>query len=198
MSRTHEALLRAEAKHQSRYFDNYNPLDIEKKLLLLNLGKKQLANQGLSNLKQSLIRINECIKQPCASFGISPDESSLSEKELKAAILPVLLKRKRLVLELIDTKVTDASITRIRSALKLMQNSQIREKIEKPLSWLHRKNQFLRKEYDLISVFEKERTAVTDEVQESFDESSESYDYYFNQQKKYSADRNPYPLFGTI
>jgi hypothetical protein len=198
MSRTHEALLRAEAKHQSRYFNNYNPLDIEQKLLLLNLGKKQLRNQSLSNLKQSLIRINECIKQPLASFGISLDESSLSEKELKAAILPVLLKRKRLLLELIDTKVTEASITRIRSALKLMQNSHVREKIEKPLSWLHRKNQFLRKEYDLISVFEKEGTAIIGETQESFDPSAESCNYYFSRPKKYSTDRNPYPLFGTI
>jgi hypothetical protein len=198
MSRTHEALLRAEAKHQSRYFNNYNPLDIERKLLLLNLGKKQLGNQSLSNLRQSLIRINECIEQPFASFGISLDESSLSEKELKTAILPVLLKRKRLVLELIDTKVTEASITRIRSALKLMQNSHVRERIEKPLSWLHRKNQFLRREYDLMSVFEKEGAAITGETQESFDESAESCNYYFGQPKKYSTDRNPYPLFGTI
>jgi hypothetical protein len=198
MSRTHEALLRAEAKRQSRYFDNYNPLDIEQKLLLLNLGKKQLRNQNLSNLKQSLIRINECIKQPFASFGISLEESSLSEKELKTTILPVLLKRKRLVLELIDTKVTEASITRIRSALKLMQNSHVREKIEKPLSWLHRKNQFLRKEYDLISVFEKEGTAITGETQESSDASGKSCSYYFSRPKKYSTDRNPYPLFGTI
>ena len=198
MSRTHEALLRAEAKHQSRYFNNYNPLDIEQKLLLLNLGKKQLRNQSLSNLKQSLIRINECIKQPLASFGISLDETSMSEKELKTAILPSLLKRKRLVLELVDTKVTEASITRIRSALKLMQNSHVREKIEKPLSWLHRKNQFLRKEYDLISVFEKEGTARTDEAQESFDASGKPRNYYYSQSKNYSTDRNPYPLFGTI
>jgi hypothetical protein len=198
MSRTHEALLRAEATRQSRYFDNYNPLDIEQKLFLLNLGKKQLAKQSLSNLKQSLIRINECIKQPLASFGISPDESSLSEKELKTAILPTLLKRKRLVLELIDTKVTEASIIKIRSALKHMQNSHVREKIEKPLSWLHRKNQFLRKEYDLLSVFEKERATVSDTSRESSGESPESYNYYFDQQKKYSTDSRPVALFSAI
>ena len=191
MSRTHEALLRAEANHQTRYFNNYNPLDIEKKLSLLNLGKKQLANQSLSNLKQSLIRINECIEHPFASFGISPDESSLREEVLKSAFLPVLLKRKRLILELIDTKVTEASITKIRSALKLMQNSHVREKIEKPLSWLHRKNQFIKKEYDLISVFENERSTSTGEMPESLG-------YFFSQQKECSTDRQRYPLYGTL
>ena len=174
MSRTHEALMRAEATHRSRYFDNYNPLDIEQKLLLLNLGKKQLANQSLANLKQSLIRINECIKQPIASFGLISAECSWSEKELINAFLPVLLKRKRLILELIDTKVTDASITKIRSALKLMQNSQVREQIEKPLSWLHRNNQFIRKEYFLISVFEKGRASMAAEADNSLEEPSKS------------------------
>jgi hypothetical protein len=174
MSRTHEALLRAEARHQSRYFKNYNPLDIEQKLLMLNLGKKQLADQTLSSLRRSLIRINECIKHPLASLGVYPDESLQSEEELKMAFIPVLLKRKRLVLELIDTKVTDASILKIRSALKHMQNSRVRENIEKPLSWLHRKNQILKKEYDSISIFEKDRSIMAAEANNSFEGSSRS------------------------
>ena len=172
MSRTHEALLRAEASHQARYFTNYNPMDIEQKLLMLNLGKKQLADQTLSSLRRSLIRINECIKHPLESLGIYPDETLRSEAELKEAFLPVLLKRKRMVLELIDTKVTDASILKIRSALKQMQNSRDREKIEKPLSWLHRKNQILKKEYDSISIFEKNQAIVSMDDEILFEDSA--------------------------
>jgi hypothetical protein len=70
--------------------------------------------------------------------------------------------------------VTDASILKIRSALKYIQNSRDREKIEKPLSWLHRKNQFLKKEYDSISIFEKDRTVMAAEIESSFERASSS------------------------
>ncbi|MBT8369767.1 MAG: hypothetical protein KJO34_02320 [Deltaproteobacteria bacterium] len=156
MSRTHIALLRAEAEHKLKYQKNCDQLDIEPQLRRLNLGKQQLARQNLSELRQSINRINACIQKPLSSLNIDLNEFLQGKEELITAFLPVLLKRKRLVLELIDTKVTDASIIRIRSALKHMGNSHARAKIEKPLAWLQRKNQFLKKEYHSISAAETE------------------------------------------
>ena len=105
MSRTREALLRAEARHESRYKKSQVPLDIEQNLLPLNLSEKQLANQNLSELIQSLQSINACIKEPALTLESHFKEASLSREN----IIPVLLKRKWLVLELIDVAANDKS-----------------------------------------------------------------------------------------
>jgi len=180
MSRTHNALLRAEAEHKSKYQKKCDQLDIKPQLRRLNLGKQQLTSQNLSELRQSINSINECIKQPLSSLNIDLDESLQGKAELIIAFLPVLLERKRLVLELIDTKVTDASIIKIRSALKHMRNRQARAKIEKPLSWLQRKNQLLKREYHSIAVAETRRTMATAEAEISFNESSECFNYSYS------------------
>ena len=62
MSRTHIALLRAEAEHKLKYQRKCDQLDIEPQLRRLNLGRKQLTNQKLSELRQSFDRINACIQ----------------------------------------------------------------------------------------------------------------------------------------
>ena len=156
MSRTHIALLRAEAEHKLKYQRKCDQLDIEPQLRRLNLGRKQLTSQKLSELRQSFDRINACIQKPLSCLNIGVDDLLQEKEELIAEFMPVLLKRKRLVLELIDTKVTEASISKIRSALKYMENSHARAKIEKPLSWLQRKNQLLKKEYHSILAAETE------------------------------------------
>ena len=173
MSRTREALLNAEAEHSARYLKKYDHIDIEQKLLLLNLGKEQLTNQNLSELRQSYNCINECIKQPLLALDISLDESFARKEEIKFVFLPVLSKRKRLVLELIDKKVTAASIEKIRSALKHLQNKRIRAEIEKPLSWLDRKNQILKKEYHSLTIDETERAMSTSGTKNILNISSE-------------------------
>ena len=181
MSRTHIALLRAEVEHKLKYQKNCDQLDIEPQLRRLNLGKQQLASQNLSELRQSINRINACIQKPLSSLNIDLDELLQGKEELITAFLPVLLKRKRLVLELIDTKVTDASIIKIRSALKHMRNSHARVKIEKPLSWLQRKNQFLKKEYHSIAVAETRGTIVAAETGKSSHHAAEPANYSYGQ-----------------
>ncbi len=171
MSRTYEALLQAEAKHKSKYSKNHDYLDIEQKLLQLNLSKEHLVNQNLSELVQSLNAINTCIAEPSTALDINSDDSFLSRQD----ILPVFLKRKRLILELIDTAVTDNSIKRIRSVLNHIQNKNIRNRIEKPLSLLNRKNEILKKEYQSIAVFETECAMAAAESEKTFDAPSVSH-----------------------
>ena len=164
MSRTHEALLRAEARHKSRYSKSHDPVNIEQKLLQLNLSEEDLANQNLSQLIQSLHSINACIREPSQAVDIYFDESSFSRKE----IFSVLLKRKWLVLELIDTTVTDKNMKKIRSMLKHIQNNKIRATIEKRLSFLYRKNEILKKEYRSIAAFDAEQTKAIEEKEKAF------------------------------
>ena len=181
MSRTHIALLRAEAEHKLNYQTNCDQLDIKPQLRRLNLGKQQLASQNLSELRQSIHSINECIKRPLSSLNLDIDESLQGKEALLMALLPILLKRKRRVLELIDAKVTEASIIKIRSALRHMQNSHDRVKIEKPLSWLQRKNQLLKKEYHSIAVAETRGTIVAAETGKSSHHAAEPANYSYGQ-----------------
>jgi hypothetical protein len=150
MSRTHEALLRAEAKHESICSITHEDLDIEQKLLHLKLSREDLENQNLSELTQSLHSINKCLNEPSIALEKGSDGSSLGNQD----ILPVLLKRKRLVLELIDTIITEKNIDKIRSVLKHIPNYKIQETIEKHLSILYRKNKILKKEYRSIAVLD--------------------------------------------
>ena len=151
MSRTHEALLRAEAKHESICsITHEEDLDIEQKLLQLKLSKEDLENQNLSELTQSLHSINKCLNEPSIALDIGSGGPSVGNKD----ILPILLKRKRLVLELIDTIITEKNIDKIRSVLKHIPNYKIQTTIEKHLSILYRKNEILKKEYRSIAVLE--------------------------------------------
>jgi hypothetical protein len=150
MSRTHEALLRAEAKHELICSITHEDLDIEQKLLQLKLSREDLENQNLSELTQSLHSINKCLNEPSIALDKGSDGSSLGNQD----ILPVLLKRKRLVLELIDTIITEKNIDKIRSVLKHIPNYKIQDTIEKHLSILYRKNEILKKEYRSIAVLD--------------------------------------------
>jgi hypothetical protein len=150
MSRTHEALLRAEAKHESIRSITHEDLDIEQKLLQLKLSREDLENQNLSELTQSLHSINKCLNEPSIALDIGSDGSSSGNED----ILPVLLKRKMLVLELIDTIINEKNIDKIRSVLKHIPNHKIQETIEKHLSILYRKNEILKKEYRSIAVLD--------------------------------------------
>jgi len=180
MSRTYEALLQAEAKHRSRHLENHDYLDIEQKLLQLNLSKEHLVNQNLSELVQSLNAINTCIAEPSTALDINSDDSFLSRQD----ILPVFLKRKRLVLELIDTAVTDKSIKSIHSVLSHIQNKNIRNRIEKPLSMLNRKNEILKKEYQSLAVVETECAIAAAESEKTVDAPSVSHTQSSNHEKK--------------
>jgi hypothetical protein len=146
MSRTHEALLRAEAKHEAICSMLNGPLDIEQKLLELKLGKEDLENQNLTELTQSLHSINKCLNEPSIALDIESEESLLRRED----ILPALIKRKRFVLELMDTMITEKNVVKIRSLLKQVQNRKMQAKIERYLSILYRKNEILKKEYRSI------------------------------------------------
>lgn len=179
MSRTHEALLRAEAKHESICSINHDDVDIEQKLLQLKLSSEDLENQNLSELTQSLHSINKCLKEPSIALDIDSDESFLGRED----ILPVLLKRKRLVLELIDTIITEKNIEKIRSVVKHIPNYEIQSTIEKHLSLLSRKNEILKKEYRSIAVLDAELPRTITGSKETSDTPSVSDSGSFDQEK---------------
>lgn len=184
MGRTHEALRKAEAKFESKYSDNHVDVDVQQKLEQMNLSEEKLAKQNLSELLQGLNTLNECISQPLLAFEVDSSESFHSRMKFENAAVPVLLKRKRLVLELIDTMVNDIGVKKIRSVLKHIESKSLRTKIKKPLLLLQRKNVFLKKEYDAIEKIAKDQTIVTFKTHKPYNEISGSYPRSSGQHKK--------------
>ena len=88
MSRTHEALLRAEAKREAIYCKTQGCSEIEQKMLQLKLGREELEGQNLSELTQSLHTINKFLKEPSKALKINSSDSSLKLED----ILPILLR----------------------------------------------------------------------------------------------------------
>jgi hypothetical protein len=190
MSRTHEALLRAEAKHESRHLKRYEPPNVEQKLLQLNLSKKQLANQNLSELIQSLHSINACIREPEVALDSYFDEAFFGRKD----IITLLLKRKWLVLELIDSAVTNRNMKKIRSILQHVQNRKVRDNIEKSLLFLNRKNEILRNEYRSIAVLRADIQRTNKENPKALNGPPPLNAPNFD--KKKSSQKDSKPLFG--
>jgi len=187
MGRTHEALRRAEAKFESKYSaDNHVDFDVQQKLNQMNLSEEKLAKQNLSELMQSLTSLNECISQPLSAFEVDSGGSFHKKMKFENTVIPVLLKRKRLVLELINSMVNDIGIKKIRSALKLIESKPLRAKIKKPLLLLQRKNDFLKKEYDAIEKIAKDQARVAFETHKPPNEISGPYPRSSSQHKKAS------------
>ena len=184
MGRTHEALRRAEAKFESKYSDNHVDVDVQQKLEQMNLSEEKLAKQNLSELLQSLNSLNECIRQPLLALEVDSSESFHSRMKFENKAIPILLKRKRLVLELIDSMVNDIGVKKIRSMLKHIENKSLRTKIKKPLLLLQRKNAFLKKEYDAIKKIAKDQTIVTFKTHKPNNGNSGSYPRSTTQHKK--------------
>ena len=162
MSLTHEALLRAEAKHDAVYSKTHDQLDSERKLLQLKLGREDLANQSLPELIQSLHAINKCLEEPSIAFEMDSEHSSPGSNDIPR----VLLKRKWLVLELIDTIITEKNDAKIRSVISQVQNTNIQKTVKKYLSFLYRKNEILKKEFRSIAALDKEDPAAIDASEE--------------------------------
>ena len=108
------------AREQMRRF-------FEPQLESLQLGEEQIQQQSLAELEASLDRINDCIKHP-ESFGILKLQvtaktglivtQSGSEAHFEVGIVPLLLERKRLILERIRSIKGEEQIDQLRELVK--------------------------------------------------------------------------------
>ena len=168
MSRTHEALLRAEANFQKKniqekYSEPLGQLEliekIESGLLRLALSEKQILNQDLKEIKRSLKQIEQCMIHPITSFNIQADSSKADHSK---AVLSILIDRKKLLLNRFNELINIRKYYNIKKLSKNISEDRIRSSIEKIINELYLKDKVLKKEYTKLDQMYR---AIKDEKQ---------------------------------
>jgi predicted transcriptional regulator len=123
---------------------------IESLLKDLGLDKAHISQQTIKELNQSLSRIDGYIARPNFFLKQNFGDTVNSEKDFKLYILPVLLERRRLVLETYDDLVGGIKDYDLRLLTKEISDTNVKSSIEKILNDLQKKNLILKKEYQKI------------------------------------------------
>ncbi|MGD2097860.1 MAG: hypothetical protein PVG35_09785 [Desulfobacterales bacterium] len=161
MSRTHEALRRAEVNFQKKNFEQKylrpveqvrkKPIEkidlsekIETSLAGLALSEKQILSQDLKEIRQSLKKIEQCIMEPKTSLNIHANDS---ETNHSIAALSILIDRKKLLLNRFNDLVTKRKYYIIKKLTKNIADDSIRSSFEKIVNDLYIKDKILQKEY---------------------------------------------------
>lgn len=125
-------------------------IHFEPRLASLNLSVKQIEGQNLEQLKQSLETINDAISNPdsfgrlklllSARFGVVITEDP-SRAHLEVGILPLLLERKKLILDRIRSLQSAEKIENLRDLVGKVDDETVRSKLEKEISGLEAESQ---------------------------------------------------------
>ncbi len=117
----------------------------ESQLIKLELGREQIESQILPELEQSLERINDALDHP-DSFGvirlrIAADVGVIlantgTEANMEIGIVPILLERKKLILDRIRQLKGEQKIENLHDELKNIPEDNVRVKLEKQLEEL--------------------------------------------------------------
>ncbi|MBD2103593.1 hypothetical protein [Leptolyngbya sp. FACHB-261] len=143
----YEAIRKRLAAQAQEYF--------EPQLAELGFSKSQIETQSLDELRQSLESINEAIKHPGSfgslSFSVGAEgkifvTSSKSNAQFEIGILPLLLDRKKLILEKIRILSSNEKIETIQDLINRVNNEEIKKKLEKEVNELRDEAQRLREQ----------------------------------------------------
>ncbi|MEP7134272.1 MAG: hypothetical protein ABI904_05015 [Chloroflexota bacterium] len=132
----------------------------EQQLATLGLGKSQIEKQGLADLERSLESIDDAIKNS-ESFGTvklkTVGETGnfaiakiSSESNFEIGILPLLLERKKLILERISLFKRDEKIENLQDLIKGLPDKKVRTKLESELHSLETEANKLREQTDEV------------------------------------------------
>lgn len=123
---------------------------IDSLLMDLGLSKAHISQQTIKELNQSLSRIDGYIARPKSFLKQNFRDTVNSETDFKLYILPVLLERRRLVLENYDELVGRIKNYDLRLLIKRISDTNVKSSIDKILNDLQKKNLILKKEYQKI------------------------------------------------
>ena len=116
----------------------------------LGLGKALISQQTIQELSHSLRRIDGYIARPKSFLKHNFRDTVNSETDFKLYILPVLLERRRLVLENYDELVGRIKDYDLRLLIKRISDINVKSSMEKILNDLQKKNLILKNEYQKI------------------------------------------------
>lgn len=132
----------------------------EPRLVSLELSVEQIKEQSIEQLRLSLERVNEAIKNP-ASFGVlrlkvSGQDGllivakSLPEAQFEQGILPILLERKKLILDRIRSLGATENIENLRDLVEQITDEDIRAKLRREIEDLENQSrEFDRQKQDV-------------------------------------------------
>jgi hypothetical protein len=117
----------------------------ESQLIRLELGKEQIESQTLPELEQSLERINDALEHPdsfgtvklklVADVGLVVAKTG-AEANYEIGVLPILLERKKLIIDRIRQLKGEQKIEILSDELKNVPQDEVRIKLEKQLQEL--------------------------------------------------------------
>lgn len=123
---------------------------IDSLLMDIGLGKAHISRQTIKELNQSLRRIDAFIALPESFLKQRFQDMVYSETDFKLQILPILLNRRRFVLQTYDELVVRMKNYDLRRLIKGISDKNVKSSIEKILNDLQMKNSILKKEYQKI------------------------------------------------
>ena len=115
----------------------------ESQLIQLELGKEQIESQTLPELEQSLERVNDALQHPNA-FGTTELKIGASvgfgiggiEANYEMSVVPLLLERKKLILDRIRELKGEQKIENLHDEIKNVPEGKVRVKLAKQLEEL--------------------------------------------------------------
>ena len=155
MSKTHEALRRAEKIYESKRTRESLYENIESSLVEHGLGEEHILKQNFGQLKRSFNRVNALIKRPQSFFKLQTEKDTTSKIPDSTFLLKVLLIRKKLILGCVDKLIIETKLKILLQLVKKISDNQIRLAVEKILKDLKFKDAFLMKEYNKIVQLEE-------------------------------------------
>lgn len=124
-------------------------LQFEAALTRLGLGKEQIDGQSLPELEQSLDRVNDALQHP-ESFGVMRLKvtqdlgiiivQAAAESHFEIGILPILLERKKQILDRIRELKGEHQIEDLKDTVKNVNDKDVRIALEEHLEAIRREN----------------------------------------------------------
>jgi hypothetical protein len=156
MSRTHEALRRAEANLEKKTFEKKYSEPTKQSELIgkietflegLGLSEKQILNQNLREIRHSLKKIEACIVDPAKSLNIKSDRLEIDHNNIA---LSILVNRKKIMLNRYNDLVSKIKYYDINKLINDIAEDEIRSSLGKKIRDLYVKDKILEREHNRL------------------------------------------------
>jgi hypothetical protein len=147
-------------------------LHFELQLTPLGLSAEEINRQSLEELEQSLERVNEAIKN-YQSFGVIKLKASAeigfyittssSDALYEVTALPLLLERKKMILDRVRSIKGERKIESIQDLIKTVSDEELRVKLEREVDVLKTESQQLQQEAKEVEQARQQQSAKTKE-----------------------------------
>ncbi len=165
--------VKIEANHSLNQMLDLSGKFFEPQLASIGLSKEEIERQSLQDLKQSLDRVNEAISKPeffgtiglafDAEVGLLITQNKSKTNIHQVGILPILLERKKLILERIASLKGSKGLLGLKDLISQVEDRKIREQLQEQV-------ESLKEEQEIKEQLEKTEKESLREKNKTFDE----------------------------